>query len=485
MTLPAVPPSTKRLFWLVMATTTAVRVYYLFVTAHQPVWWDEAEYLVKAKALALGTPATGFWAGRPPLMPLLLSGVFAVGLGELTIRVLLVAASQASVYLTFRIGQALFGDLAGLFGAWLFGLFYLNVFFTMRVMTEIPQLVLVLLAFQQLLDAGRFSAATAALALSLAVFVRYPSGLMFVVMGAHIVRTEGLSALRNRQNALAMGVALVVAFPFLLNSYKTWGDPFGALKASAYLMPAMDITTRLSGLAWYGNWARAALGLPLSTVAGAGVLVSVISVTLGRRLARLADTRSADLLVLLWIAVPVVYFGLFVRPGQDRDRYVLLALPPLFLATGRLLAWLAEGLAKLTRAPVGVAVVAAMVVSAGPLLATTDRNIRGRRQSFAPLRDAAVWLTPRLSTHSVVLSKSVAQLTYYTSHAIIDLPETPAEFDALRAAGRVDFVVITQYEAHPAWIATPSFEVNGLREVAVFPDIGAPVVYVLTGAPSR
>ena len=99
-TFPAVPQSTGRLFWLVMATTTAVRVYYVFLTAHQPVWWDEAEYLVKAKALALGTPDTGFWAGRPPLMSLLLSGVFAIGLGELTIRVLLLAASQASVYLT-------------------------------------------------------------------------------------------------------------------------------------------------------------------------------------------------------------------------------------------------------------------------------------------------------------------------------------------------------------------------------------------------
>ena len=258
---------------------------------------------------------------------------------------------------------------------------------------------------------------------------------------------------------------------------------FGALRATAYLMPAMDIPARLSGLVWYVSWARGTLGLPLSMAAGAAVLVSVASVALGRRFRGRADTTRVDLSILIWMAVPVAYFGLFVRPLQDR--HMLLALPPLFLATGRLLAWLAEDRAKLVRGPVGVLAVAGLIVSAGPLLAMTDRTIRGKLQSFAPLREAAVWLTPRLSANSVVLSESVAQLTYYTSRAINLLPETPAEFDALRATGRVDFVVLTRYEAHPAWITTGSFEPNGLREVAVFPDIGEPLVYVLTGAPSR
>lgn len=204
---------------------------------------------------------------------------------------------------------------------------------------------------------------------------------------------------------------------------------------------------------------------------------------LGQWLARLADTRGADLLILLWIAVPLLYFGLFVRPGQDR--YVFLALPPLFLVAGRMLAWLAAGLAQYARVPVAAVALAVMIASAYPLLATTDRAIRDRRQSFAPLRDAAEWLTPRLTPNSRVLSKSVAQLTYYTSHAITDLPETPADFDALRAIGRADFVVLTRYEAHPAWITARSFESNGLREVAVFPDIGEPDVYVLAPARSR
>jgi hypothetical protein len=85
----------------------------------------------------------------------------------------------------------------------------------------------------------------------------------------------------------------------------------------------------------------------------------------------------------------------------------------------------------------------------------------------------------------MVLSKSVAQLTYYTAHAIADLPDTLADFDALHATAQVDFVVITRYEAHPSWITTRSFEVNGLREVAVFPDIGIPLVYVLASTRSR
>ncbi len=34
----------------------ASRIYLVAVTADQPIWWDEAEYLVRAKHIALGSP---------------------------------------------------------------------------------------------------------------------------------------------------------------------------------------------------------------------------------------------------------------------------------------------------------------------------------------------------------------------------------------------------------------------------------------------
>jgi len=52
-----------------------VRVYVLTLTAGQPVWWDEAEYLIEARSLALGTPDTGFYSGRPLGLSVAMAGL--------------------------------------------------------------------------------------------------------------------------------------------------------------------------------------------------------------------------------------------------------------------------------------------------------------------------------------------------------------------------------------------------------------------------
>src|SRR4051812_48400906 len=102
-------PSAKLLLGLGLLVVFLIRVYYLALTNNQPVWWDESEYLIKAKAIALGTPDTGWFTGRPLLPSLIMAGAYAVGLGETAIRIALVLLSTATVYLTYRLGARLAG----------------------------------------------------------------------------------------------------------------------------------------------------------------------------------------------------------------------------------------------------------------------------------------------------------------------------------------------------------------------------------------
>jgi hypothetical protein len=122
--------------WLLgagLVLVIGVRAYYLVLARDQPVWWDEAEYLIKARALALGTPDTGFFSGRPLLLSLVMAAIYAVGLGELTIRVGLAMVSTATIYMTYRVSLRIVDQSAAIVTAALFSMFYLQLFYTNRI----------------------------------------------------------------------------------------------------------------------------------------------------------------------------------------------------------------------------------------------------------------------------------------------------------------------------------------------------------------
>src|SRR3989344_559090 len=97
--------------WLIIAVlllALGLRLYYFFLTQNQPLWWDEAEYMLKAKNIARGTPETGWSSGiRPVLFPLIASPFFLFGLGELPLRFIFVILSLIGIWLTYLTGKEL------------------------------------------------------------------------------------------------------------------------------------------------------------------------------------------------------------------------------------------------------------------------------------------------------------------------------------------------------------------------------------------
>jgi len=85
-------------------------IYYYILTKNQAVWWDEAEYLLKAKNIAFSTPETGFWEGRPILFSIILAGLFKIGFSEGSIRLLLLFVSIGTVWLVYLFGKKLYDE---------------------------------------------------------------------------------------------------------------------------------------------------------------------------------------------------------------------------------------------------------------------------------------------------------------------------------------------------------------------------------------
>ncbi len=95
----------------ILLLAIAIRIYYFVLTAHQPLWWDESDYLAYAKNLAnLG----GDWivtAQHNSLFPFIVAGLFLIKLGEPAIKFILeILPSIFIVVLTYLICLKMYSD---------------------------------------------------------------------------------------------------------------------------------------------------------------------------------------------------------------------------------------------------------------------------------------------------------------------------------------------------------------------------------------
>jgi len=459
----AAPTWQALLPWVLVLVSLAVRLYYLRLTHAQPVWWDEAEYLIKARNIALGAPDTGFSLHRPLFFSVAMAGFYAVGLGELAIRVALLVPAVAAVYLTYRVGERLVGAAAGFVGAWLFGMHYMSLFYSMRILTEVPHVALCLWGTHLFLTQRRATVVLSLPVLVLAVFTRFPAAFMLVALAIYCVISEGTAALRRREYWMSAALGVLVTVPFGVQSYVAHGHPLFAWQAAGYTMPSMDLMTRLQGLGEYGRQVQPSVGWLLLALLVGGVFLLLVRAVWFRGGAR----GDGAALVLLWMILPLLYFCLFVRPAVDR--YIILALPPAFLAIGYCTVRIGELAGRVHGSASVVVMLAVMGWATVQFLPFADRIIRGKVTSYDGLRDAGRWIKENSGPEDVVLSRSVAQLTYYSERRGETIPEDRTEFDAMMAARKPRYVVLSRYEPHPQWTRNVRADALGLRVIAGFP----------------
>jgi hypothetical protein len=111
-----------------------LRLYYFFLTLNQPLWWDEAEYGLRAKAFAFGTPITGWAPERELIVPLFFSIFLKLGLGEIALRFIQVLVSSATVFMTYLLVSKISNKQIALYATFGMAFFWLHIFFTERIL---------------------------------------------------------------------------------------------------------------------------------------------------------------------------------------------------------------------------------------------------------------------------------------------------------------------------------------------------------------
>ncbi len=463
----------------ILVVACAIQGYYLYVTSDQPVWWDEAEYLLKARSIALGTPDTGFWNARPIAMPIVLSGFYLVGLGEQEIRIAMALISVVSVYLLYRIGKELFRTEVGLIAALLYALFNMNVFFSMRILTEVPSVTLGLLGLVFYLSGNRRHLWLVCPVLALATLVRFPTFLFFIVVVVHVALTKGPKALRNKDYGLSLILGFATALPYLMWMYIEFGNPLHAVLASAgHLPPSEDWHLRFGILQQYLWDVLNRLPVVLFVILALGALMLTKSLW-HPKAARHGWSRDGAgwLLLVIWLIIPTAYFGLMV--GAYVPRYILMVYPALILMIAFAIDRGYSLFGQYSR--LAAIAFAAIILSVGgyQMLQSTDRSVVSKVGSYESLRSASLWIKQHGVQGDMVVTQSRAQVTYYTAMKTLGIPGTRPEFSALLQQSKPRFVLLTGFERHPDWIRESNvFGQHQMREVGRFPK-DRPSVLVL------
>ena len=123
----------------VLIVAFIIRMLVYMQTKHQAIWWDAADYLASAKRWGLGLNTIDIWYYRRGfLWPLIESSFFRIGLGELSIRFLVILLSVGIVFVTYQLISMMFNKKLGLLTSIGVTFSWVFLFFSGRPLTNLP-----------------------------------------------------------------------------------------------------------------------------------------------------------------------------------------------------------------------------------------------------------------------------------------------------------------------------------------------------------
>ena len=446
--------------WAIIAVillALGIRLYYFTLTKNQPLWWDEAEYMLKAKSIALGTPETG-WAQavRPILFPFLASPFFLFGLGEVPLRFLLVLLSVGGIFLTYLIGKEMFNKPVGVTAAFLMSVFYIDIFYTTRLLVDVPQIFFVTLSLFLFVKYA-FGNASPKLAWTILPVIligtqmRFTVGLLALILGLFLFIIHGLKLFKKKEWYISAAIALACSAPYLIYSWVRFNNPFYAIiqglssagSSRGEGVSAFDIFMQY--ISYFPNYTP----LVFFVLFLVGLVIALFLILISFDKIRTNVISQKYLLLLLLIIVPIIYFGFFVNHFEDR--YIFMAFPAIFLITAIALSTIYNRLAQYSRIAIILILIALLLYGGWASIQRTDQLIKSKINTYEGLRDAGLWIKNNSSPDEAVISAGMPEITYSSERSTYSYPANESDFLEFAKEKHVRYLVLSIWESSPQW----------------------------------
>ena len=303
------------------------------------------------------------WLEKPPLYYWLAGKAFSLlGETEAAARLPSVAAGLLFVGVTALVGARIYGGVAGLHAGLALGTSVLPFAYARAAAMDMLLAATVtaaigLVGLRLLGIAGRLAVPAAGLAMGLALLAKGPLGVLLpaLVAAGYVVATRDWGLLRRLVSPTGLLLLLLVAAPWYVLVYRAQGQAF----VDVFLLDH-NVQRFTSTIHHHPGPPHYYVGIALvGLFPWSGLLVPGFA---GLR----PRASRADLYVLLWFALPFVFFS---AAGSKLPGYVLPCLPPLALLIGRAARDLTRDGARGSRNAVALLTVAlALPVGAAPFI---------------------------------------------------------------------------------------------------------------------
>lgn len=440
---------------LIFALT--IRLYYFTLTTNQAVWWDEGEYMLKAKNIAFGTPETGWSAEvRPILFSFISAVIFKLGMGETVIRFFLVILSGAGIFFVYLIGKKLWNTRIALIAAFLMSVFYIDIFYTTRLLVDVPQIFFISLAglvfTKYYFDNGSRKLIFFILPIiALGTLVRFTVGLFAIILFIFLIAVDGLKLFRKKEWYVSLISAFAVFSPYAIYLWIKFHNPLYTLTqgvSSANDARGVGVTASdifMQYIRYLPNYTPLIFFIIFCLGAIMALFYTAISID------KIRSNKSSQkyLFLLLWTIVPIIYFGFFVNHFEDR--YLYMAFPAIFLISAFALDKLYSLIKPHSKIFAVLIIVALLAYGGWSSLQRSDALIKEKIPSYQGLKDAGLWLKSNSRPNEIVIAAGMPELTYYSERATYPYPINETDFLNFVKEKNASYMVLSVWEPSPQW----------------------------------
>ena len=448
---------------LIILASIIIRIYYFIMTKSQPIWWDEAEYLNIARRWAFGIDFK-FLAVRPILFSFITAIFLKISNSEFLPRLFISILSVVSVYGAYLCGKEFYNKRIGLLTATFISFFYLTLFFTFRLIVDIPSLAFftfsMLLFYKYIKTGSHKSLYLAAVIIAIGTLFKQSTGFLLFGLLIYFLITEKLSFLKRKELWISGLIFLLILSPYIIWGYFEYGG-FVLTQGPAVVTPENPLTRGIEGLqGYFGSFPRY-FSWPILIFFFLG-LGSMYKVFLGFDI--LIKGKKGNfhlkkgLFLLLMFLIPIILASFTIN--HNEDRYIITAMPAFFIITSLFIDNLYKFIKKRNKIFAILVILGIVFFALFFQIKSADNLIRMKLNSYSQIRDAGIWIKENSDPDDLILSSSAYQVMYYSERKSLRIPKTKEEYENEILPQNPKYFMISVFEPTRDWAKTYVQEKN-------------------------
>jgi len=450
----------NKLLILLIVFTVVIRLYYFFKLGNQPIWWDEADYMAISKVWALNMPQPEWWqhftGSRPLLMSFIWYFFMKLNLGELSMRFFtLLLPSIFSVYLVYAIGRDLYNKKIGLISGLIMSVYWVQLFYSFRLLTDIPALFLGLLTIYFFLlyfkKNRKYAIYLSVLFGVLAFSARFPLALVLISCFLFLLFVKKASFFKSKTIWKSLGFLFICLLPYII--YFMYSNFY----VFQFYQGESTINTKI--LPFIGLFGMFPMFFKIFFL----ILLILGSLTFFNFISNLDlfwkqrdEKLNSDFFVLLWIIIHLLFYVLLSKTANDR--WLLMLMPALFFVVAKGILIVYIFLKKYNKIFSIIIVFAILILGSYQQLSHANSLINIKKQTYEELKLSGEWLKENTPKDAKIISASTLQTQYYSerdTYGIISPGGGSEEylFDQKVSETNPDYMIISLFELtySPDW----------------------------------